>query len=116
MGSVVGCTKRLCTDKTITEINLDIKENMDNLNTIISNRNLQTKPVLNGNVKDNISNNDDSHHNNEEEENKDDIIEEERKKEEDENDEEKKEEDNYKTDFSKIILNQNKFKRHSQVI
>ena len=116
MGSVVGCTKRLCTDKTITEINLDIKQNMENLNTIISNKILQTKPALNGNAKDNISNNDDSHHNNEEEENGVIIIEEERQKEEDEYDEEQKEKDIYKKDISKIKLIQDTFKRNNQTI
>ena len=116
MGSVVGCTKRLCTDKTITEINLDIKQNMENLNTIISNKILQTKPALNGNAKDNISNNDDSHHNNEEEENGVIIIEEERQKEEDEYDEEQIEKDIYKKDISKIILIQDTFKRNNQTI
>ena len=116
MGSVVGCTKRLCTDKTITEINLDIKQNMENLNTIISNKILQTKPALNGNAKDNISNNDDSHHNNEEEENGVIIIEEERQKEEDEYDEEQKEKDIYKKEISKIKLIQDTFKRNNQTI
>ena len=60
MGSVVGCTKKLCTEINITEVNLEIKQSMGNIQTIYSNKKIKTKPVLNENEneKDNISNND----------------------------------------------------------
>ena len=101
MGSVVGCTKKLCLEKNINEENLDIK-NLENLNTINTNKNEPTKN----------SNND----NNNEEEKVNEVNEEEEEEEEEDKDkqkeEHKKEINKYKKDISKIVLIQKTFKRN----
>ena len=48
MGAVVGCTKKICLEKNIHEADLELKDNnLENLNTINSNRNEITKPAFN---------------------------------------------------------------------
>ena len=117
MGSVVGCTKKLCTEINITEVNLEIKQSMGNIQTIYSNKKIKTKPVLNENEneKDNISNNDNDSQNNIQQEEKNNDI-----KEEEEDDEEKEEDEeeikHYKKALSKIILIQKTFKKHKPSI
>ena len=37
MGAVVGCTRKICMEKNVNELNVDIKENIANLNTLNTN-------------------------------------------------------------------------------
>ena len=46
MGAFLGCTRKLCVEKNINEINVDIKENIEKLNTINTNKNMQTNHLL----------------------------------------------------------------------
>ena len=109
MGSVVGCTKKLCTEKNITEVNLEIKQSMGNIQTIYANKNIK-----NENEKDNISNNDNDSQNNIQQEEKNNYI----KEEEDDEEKEENEEEikKYKKSLSKIILIQKTFKKHKPSI
>ena len=105
MGAVAGCTKKLCLEKNIKEINLDIQENdIENLNTINSNKNERARQVLNGIENGNNINNNIEEENNEDEDEKDD----------EENGDEISEETNkYKKDIEKIILIQKAFRKHN---
>ena len=105
MGSLVGITKKLCLEKNINDENLDVK-NLENFNTINSNKNEQTKNTINENYNNNIEevkNNEDNEEEEEEEENED-------------KDNHKEQLNNemskYKNDLSKIILIQKTFKRN----
>ena len=112
----MGCTKKLCLEKNIKELNLDLKPNyIENLNTINSNKNEQTKQA-NNEEENNINNNNDKDQS-ENIENDNEQSEEEEEEEEEEEKEEKKEVSNeainqYKKDISKIILIQKTFKKH----
>ena len=105
MGSVVGCTRKLCLEKNINEENLDIK-NLENFNTVNTNKDDQTKNI-NGNNNNNIEG---------EKENEDNEEEEEEEEEDEDKDKNRKEinkgMNKYKNDISKIILIQKTFKRN----
>ena len=76
MGAAVGCTKELCFNNNVTEVNLELRENkITNLYTLNTNKNELTKPALNENEKEHNNNN--LEEENEKEEGSNDIIEEE---------------------------------------
>ena len=76
MGAAVGCTKELCLNNNVTEVNLELRENkITNLYTLNTNKNELTKPALNENEKEHNNNN--LEEENEKEEGSNDIIEEE---------------------------------------
>ena len=103
MGSVVGCTKEICFESNIKEMNVDVKEkDLENLNSINNNKNELTKPGIN--EHDNGNNINDKEEENEEEES-----------EEDKENEEEISEDivQYQNEIPKIILIQKTFRhRH----
>ena len=102
MGSVVGCTREICFEENIKEMNLDVKKNLENLNTknTLTNKNEQTKPANNEYDKYNINNEE------EEESEEDEEVE--------ELEENKKEANPYKKDLSKLILTRLPFKHNRQ--
>ena len=103
MGAVVGCTKKICLEKNINQADLELKDNnLENLNTINSNRNEITKPAFNEHERGNNNN-----INN--------IEEEEKESEEDNEGEESEDEiceelDKYKNEIDKIILIQKAYR------
>ena len=99
MGSVVGCTRKFCLEKDLKEMNLDIIKNLENLNTINTNKNEQTKPEINEEEKNNNINNENE-------------VEESEEDEDEELEDNKEEINSYKKELPKIILIQKTFKRH----
>ena len=101
MGSVVGCTREICFEENIKEMNLDVKKNLENLNTknTITNKNEHTKPANNEYDKCNINYEEES---------------EEEEEEEEEEKDSKKEANQHKKDQSKKISMQRTFKHHRQ--
>ena len=97
MGAVVGCTKKICLEKNINDADLELKDNnLENLNTINSNRNEITKPAFNDHERGNNNNIN--------------SIEEEEKENEEDNEEEESDDEiseeleKYKNEISKIKL------------
>ena len=112
MGAVVGCTRKICMDKNINELNVDIKENIENLNTINTNKIMQTKSFFengNGNYINN-NNNIEVKEDNKKKDNEEDEVEEEEEEENEDNNDEKL--NKYKKELSKIILIQKMYKKH----
>ena len=115
MGAIVGCTKELCINNNITNMNLEIKDHkLENLYTINTNKNEQTKPALNE-IENGHNNNLEEEKEKEEESNN--IFEEEEEEGEEEVESEKSNENNgkYKKELSKIKLIQKAYKLHSTV-
>ena len=82
MGATVGCTKELCLNNNVTEVNLELRENkITNLYTLNTNKNELTKPALNENEKEHNNNNNLEEEKEKEEESHDIIEEEEGEKE-----------------------------------
>lgn len=105
MGAVVGCTKKICLERNIKEVDLELKDNnLENLNTINSNRNEITKPAFNDHERGNNNNIN--------------SIEEEEKENEEDNEEEESDEDIslelmiYKNDIPKIKLIQRAYRNY----
>ena len=112
MGNVAGCAKKICLENNIKEINIDVKD-IENNNSLNTNKNELTKPAINEHENGNININDD---NIEEEVSESEEIEEEEEKNEEGNSKDNKEISPYKNDITKIILIQKTFRRHSSVI
>jgi len=112
MGNVAGCAKKICLENNIKEINIDVKD-IENNNSLYTNKNELTKPAINEHENGNININDD---NIEEEVSESEEIEEEEEKNEEGNSKDNKEISPYKNDITKIILIQKTFRRHSSVI
>ena len=103
MGAVVGCTKKICLEKNINDADLELKDNnLENLNTINSNRNEITKPAFNDHERGNNNNIN--------------SIEEEEKENEEDNEEEESDDEiseeleKYKNEISKIKLIQKAYR------
>ena len=108
MGAIVGCTKKLCLEKNLKELNLDLKQQnyIENLNTINTNKNEQTKPAMN--EYENIVNN----NNNDKIQSEGEIINSEENEGEEEKDISNEALNEYKKNISKIILIQKAYKKH----
>ena len=109
MGAVVGCTKKICLEKSINDADLELKDNnLENLNTINSNRNEITKPAFNDHERGNNNNIN--------------SIEEEEKENEEDNEGEESEDDiseeleEYKKEINKIILIQKAYRNYRKII
>ena len=109
MGAVVGCTKKICLEKSINDADLELKDNnLENLNTINSNRNEITKPAFNDHDRGNNNNIN--------------SIEEEEKENEEDNEGEESEDDiseeleEYKKEITKIILIQKAYRNYRKNI
>ena len=107
MGAVVGCTKKICLEKNINDADLELKDNnLENLNTINSNRNEITKPAFNDHERGNNNNIN--------------SIEEEEKENEEDNEEEESDDEiseeleKYKNEISKIKLIQKAYRNYKK--
>ena len=123
MGSVVGCTRNFCLEKNTKEINVDLKENIENINTINTNKNEQTKSAFIENDNERKSNNnsieeeekeDDNYNNDNDNDNGNGNDNDNENEEDEEEEEEENNEDinQYKKELSKIILIQKAYKQH----
>ena len=115
MGSVVGCTKKYCLEKNLKELNLDINQNIENLNTVNTNKNDKIKSTLNENEKGDMNKEEEDEKDEEKEE--DDENDNENEEEEDDGDEDEDEEGNEEqNDIAKNVLNKKTFKSHKPTI